>query len=41
MITICETHSHFKGGELLRVDYSFVNRVRLRQVDHFAERKRV
>lgn len=33
------THCHFEGGEFLRVDDSFVNRVRLRQVDHFAERE--
>lgn len=29
------THCHFEVGELLGVDDSLVDRVRLRQVDHF------
>lgn len=33
------THCHFEVGKLLGVDNSFVNRVRLRQVDQFAERE--
>lgn len=30
-------HRHLEGGQLLGVDHSLVNRVRLRQVDHFTE----
>lgn len=31
------THCHLEGGHLLGVDDSLVNRVGLRQIDHFTE----